>query len=320
MIIETPNTSTPYGEKIRTFLQQELEIVPQEKSNLLDIITDIIVGTTKYRSAPLPKPESLVAIRSVIRTSMNKNEPIPVLIPWGGRKAIANQSLDVAEVMSLKLLKVINEKIIKFYTPGLQINLAIEDTGAQWIYRKEPDTRYEIELYSSKLVDLIDIMELNFLKGIRESTLMDESEYFMLSDKFSKVIFNYIIMSNQFPEKIGQFDKELNDIGWTGEIPMRQREYYIGRYKTLKPGLSDEDYYRMMADYFGGALARYKLNGKAAPKGNNGELSSKDYIKILFVPPVPGAPEAITSTNVYYRPVTKNYTEYCMLLGEAKDI
>jgi hypothetical protein len=302
-IITTPGHE--YGELISRYFEEKFpSSFRPNKSSLLEILSEILVGTKDLRVGPLPKPESLVEIRKVIKEAVDRNVPIPVLIPWGGTKPTLGELVDVAEVSALWQLVNLDSIVRMYHQPGLTVNIRIEDTGAYWLYR-DLDEDWDsitgpIDNYSNSMVDLTRIVRGNsIIHPIKESSLMNTKDYFNRSRLSSEVIFKYLSMSQAFPKDAQYTDEyqELMSIGWTGDIPMEQREHYYSMYKKTNSDLSDMEYTRMLADYLGGSLSRHQLHGTAAPKSPFG------YIKFSFVPQIPGAPTSMFNNTLYYRTI-----------------
>lgn len=294
-----------YGEIISRYFQRTFPKVSKiSKDDLLEILTELVVGTKDYRYGPKPKIESLYTIRQTLAKSIELGAPIPVLVPWGGRKADPTLSVDIAEVSALKQLMRLDEAIKEFHPAGLHIHIRIEDLGASWIYRTE-EVEESIERYSSDMVTLTKILKgTTHIEPIRESLLMDRLEYFRVSERYSELIEQVIITQKAYKgldiNSIPEFVK-LKELGWKGEIDERQQEYYTSRYKKLYPGLKDASYDLMLSDYLGGSKARYDLKGRGEPDSSVGS-----YIQITFVQPIPGAPRELFSNTLYYRTIPES--------------
>lgn len=297
MKIQTVNPSG-YGALICSYFETHFpKITKPSSDNLLEILSALIIGTKENRYGPAPKPEYQVEIRKVISGAIAADEPIPFLIPWGGRKAHGYDSIDVAEVSALRQVINLDEAIKMFYPKGLRANIRVEDTGALWLYQGEDDKA--VERYTNDFKKLVHILKGDtILLPIAESSLMDKSRYFEKSSFNSDAIYNYIEESD-FTGKIGFGESffQLEKIGWKGEIPIEQRNHYRSLYKRITPELTDQNATRMLSDYLGGSLARYEMNGIAAPKSNYG------YVQLSFVSPIPGAPKTMFNTAVYWRTI-----------------
>ncbi len=295
------DAENPYSAQISRFFQTEFPTTAVvSKSDLFDILTDVILGTGNTRFGPKPNFESIVAIREVIREAITSNKPIPVLVPWGGRKTLANRSIDVAEVSALKQLSCLQAGVKKSYEPGLDIRIRVEDAGAHYLYQNEgvPGDQATIK-YSMDFQKLVRVLNLSFINPIRESLLMNRDEYFTVANTIVEPMYEYIVESTALGILTSSkpFQKLLA-LGWKGEIPTEQREYYWRRYIAQDPEITPVAMSMKLAQYFAGSLARYKLKGTAEDAEWKGQ-----YIKLMFVPPVPGAPISLVSKDISYRTV-----------------
>lgn len=310
MQIRTLNDD-PYSKIICNYFAVHFNkaIVPNAKE-LLDILTIIIVGDKNIRLGAAPDPEQLVVIRQTISKSIELNLPIPILIAWGGRKTDINKGVDVAEIAAIYQIMRLDDNIKKYYPQGIYVNIRIEDTGADWIYREESEDVFErIEAYSSQFTDIVkQLSKGKAIHPVRESWLMKRDAYFDVSSKYSVLIADVIKWKMLLNEDIS-FEKmaslgsmaQLISLGWKGELPMKQISHYIERYKVLYPGKSMDKYIIMAADYLGGAKARYDLNGRGNPDTEVGS-----FISISFIPPIPGSPVSMFNNVLYYRTVPMN--------------
>lgn len=291
-----------YADPICQYIQSSFpKIATISESSLLDILTKVIVGTKNVRYGPIPKPEGLVAIRNVIRESIENDSPITLLVPWGGRKMDKHLSLDVAEVSALKQLINLDTFVKRFFKPGIHAYVRIEDINAEWLYKETEG----IEQYSQGMEDLIHILRGDALiTPVRESAMMDRDDYVKVASRYSQLLFDVIIAQERMPSlELSDIPayKELVENGWKGTIPKEQRAYYLDRYKRLYPNVDEEERTRMLAEYFGGSKARYDLNGRGIPQGKDGS-----FVQLNFAHPVPGAPASIFNNTVYYRTVPES--------------
>jgi len=299
----TSPVDDPYSSLIDEFLWREFPVAAAPpKQSLLEIITGILLGTNQNRYGPIPKPEALVTIRAVIRQSLELGKAIPVLVPWGGRKAKTGAILDVAEVMALKQLACLYRQVREVFTPSIQFNLRVEDINAEYLYQEDGPVGAEmVEEYSQGLSALVRILNLHFVNPVREKHLTTYEAYFALADQIQDAMYEYLVDSDQpgYDRNKSKSWAKLQDLGWSGEIPTEQREYYRRRYRAWEPGITEFAANVKLARYFAGALARYKLRASGADK------SWTDYIQISFTPPVPGAPESFTNRMLYYRTIVE---------------
>jgi hypothetical protein len=310
----------PYGDLLERYFQERFpKVASIKKSNLLEILTDIFVGSKNIRYGPSPKPERLVAIRRVISEAIHNNVPIPILVPWGGTKPVLGELLDVADISGLFQLVHLDQQVRRFYSWGTTMNVRIEDAGAMWLYHDQENNwdvlaKY-IENYSNSFVDAIKIVRGDsVIHPMKEGNLLEIGEAMKMSNEFSEIIFNYLVYSNSFPKdsKSSPAYKSLLEIGWKGEIPFDQRDYYISLYKRLDPNQKEDHYYKMLSDYLAWSLARYKLHATAEPETDFG------YLKLSFTPPIPGVPNGLFDTTLYYRTVSADETRNHIAPWRAK--
>lgn len=297
----SPQTEDPYAKQIVRFFQTEFPAnAVTSKQDLLEILTSVFIGTNNTRYGPSPNPESQVAIREVLRYNIAFGTPIPVLVPWGGRKTRYDRSIDVAEVAALKQLSCLQAMVTKYYPPGLEINIRLEDTGANYLYRSDGEVgRAATEQYSSDFQKLVRVLNLHFIHPIRESSLMNEEKYTTLANEIVEPMYSYLVESDAVGMREDSiYFSRLKAFGWKGEIPVEQRDYYRRRYIAHDPDIKPAAATQKLAEYFAGSLARYTLEGTCVSPSWGGR-----YIQISFVSPVPGAPTSLVSRNLYYRTV-----------------
>lgn len=290
----------PYASSIENFFIQEFpQIAPANTEATLEVLTAAFTANSQIRYGPLPNPESLVAIRSVIRNAMEAGKPIPVLVPYGSRKARLGEKLDVAELASLKMLACLEDRVLERYPPGIQANIRIEDASGHYLFARDGEqSRKDTLLYCDTLVKLVHILSYGFIHPKLESRMFDELEFARAADEIVPLLMEYITDTDDFgmqnATSLNSFEK-LQALGWKGIIPPAQRDYYRERYKVSYPGLSQREATVMMARYFAAANMRYRFNAV----GNDPDW--KEWIQVTFVPPVPGAPMSMVARNIYYR-------------------
>lgn len=292
-----------YGEIISRYFQGSFpKAVKVSKEDLLEILTELLVGTKETRYGPKPKIENLFTIRKTIKIAIDQGAAIPILVPWGGRKMDPKLSLDVAEVSGLRQLIHLDTAIKQFYKSGLHIHLRIEDLNAKWLYKSDAG----VDNYSDGMMRLIDLIKADtHIEGIKESSMMKEEDYLKVSEGYGYLLEDVITALEVMPSldvnTIPAY-KELVEKGWVGTLPENQRSYYLNRYLQLYPLASLKHRINMLADYFAGSKARYDLNGRGEPDSSVGS-----FIQINFSHPVPGAPESIFGNTLYYRTIPESH-------------
>lgn len=292
----TINGDCSYKEEIIRYFSKEIPtVVPPNREDLLEILSELLIGTKEQRYGSIPKPEHLVVVRDVIRQSIENSKPIPILIPYGGIKGDMSSNVDVAEFANINRLAALDAVVKKYYSIGLIANIRVEDTGAMYLYAGAVSNKTVSE-YADKLVKLVRMVTPNSrIIAIPESSMMDLKTYTHESDRWAEAIFNYLHETHNKPELLGKspsFDL-MERGGWKGVIPFEQREHYISRYKALYPGQQESAYWMMLAQYLGGSKVRYEMKGTLAPADR--------FIQISFVQPIPGTPANMFNNTLYHR-------------------
>lgn len=285
-----------YQSDIARYFSKELPILQPTKSNLLEILSEIIIGSKEVRYGNIPAPEHLVNVRGVIRNAIENDAPIPFLVPFGGIKADKTGDIDVAEFAAIKRLNSLGECVKKYYSQGVVMNVRIEDINALYLYGES--SSFAVENYSYNLTQLIRMLRTVSLMPVAESTILNKADYFIIADANRSPIFHYLVESDLNPSLIGKGDsyQRLVDIGWKGEIPKEQRDFYVNRYEKLYPGKQRHEYLEMMAKYLAGSKARHQMKATAEPK-----IDGVGFIQLNYTQPVPGAPLTMFNNAIYYR-------------------
>ncbi len=287
-------------------------IVNYSSNELVDIISNILIGTKEYRYGPLPSPEHQVVIRDIIKTSIKDNSPIPVLVPWGSIKANFSPALDMAEVQSILRLSQVFESIQKYYSPSLDIRLRLEDTSGISLFQLEKDKGLITEnsnIYVDNMVKLIQILDAN-ITPVKESDMPLAYKFEYRVKEYSPVIEEYLTKTDGLLDsslELSPYKNLLTYIGFRGIILKAQREYYYESYKKLYPDWGKETLIKRLSLYLAGSLSRFQL-------GMTGKLDEDDKsIQFAFVPPVPGIPEGYNYSYVYNRtlPLSESRTHIC---------
>lgn len=297
--ISVPDLGDPYRDVIVNYLSREFPANLDNKGCVMESVTAAMLASSKVRFGPTPSPESLVAIRKVISTSINDDQPIPVLCPWGSKKP-SNTGIDIAELGGLKTLACLQKRVTAHYTPGIQINLRIEDIGGYYLFADEgDDARKSSEHYVADFAKLIRILGLDFINIKFESEMMDEVSYTNVAEQIRPVLTQYMTETDAYGmASISELEswKQLELLGWKGVIPMEQRDYYRERYAKLYPGIGIREQTNKLATYLAGSLARYKMKATGIE-----EQWGANFIQLNFAPPAPGTPAAIGDRRIYYR-------------------
>lgn len=295
----TINDENNYGDLIRGFLMGQFPTaIIADKSTKLELVTRALVGNGMTRFGPTPDPESLVVLRDVIRDALEHDKPIPILTPWGSKKQ-DNGPVDIAEVGALKQLACLQHRVQQYHAPGVQLRLRIEDASGYYLYADTAGSRAAIDQYTKDLCALVAILHLDFIQPVPEGMLFNEHAYATETSRVAVVMEEYLSATEH------TFNGAREDAaratlrtmtGIKGEITYDQREYYYRLYRSLSPGINQDEATRKLAQYLSGALVRTKMNGRGEDPAWKGK-----HIQVTFAPPVPGSPVEMVRHFLYYR-------------------
>jgi hypothetical protein len=301
----------PYSKVINHFvLTQFPQKLCVNNPDLIDLLTDEVLGTKQTRYGPKPSPESIVAIRDIIRHYVSQRLPIPFMVPWGSEKPNGS-GIDVAELSALKTIHALQNRISSHYQAGAVFNIRLEDASAPHLFDDKDEARKNAKLYTDAFVKLVYVLGIDgFVKAIPESTLTTEETFNAEADS--------IVPYMEQALKALQFGNEaegkalLQSLGWSGSITQEMRDYYYGQYAKLYPHHSIEGHIKILARYFAGSLARYRLK----IRGDAPEWQGK-FLDLSFPAPIPGTAQ-LFNRRIYYRTVPSEFTSNHMPAWRAK--
>lgn len=302
--------SDPYTSRIRGFLSKSFpNKIATNHDTLLELITDAIVATKQTRFGPIPQPESLVAMREVIRRLIEAEQPIRFVSPWGSEKPNGS-GIDFAELSALKVFSCLQDRIQAHYAPGVQIRLRVEDASAPHLfYERQDEARKEAALYTNGLIKLVQILETPFITIAADSMFVTEEQINKEADMMLP-LFETHLTHRQKQEALTR----LNEAGWLGgPVPDTMFEFYIASYEKLYPGMLLSDKVHRMARYFAGSLARKRLGLTGAlPEWQN------DYLEVYFGTTPPGGRLPQHSRRIHYRTIPGEITSKHIAPWRAK--
>lgn len=250
-----------YSNVIKTMLAVDFPSAKLDKCSIFEALSSQIIGTKQHRNGPIPSPEVLVSIRSVIRAAVQEQRPIPILVPFGASKQ-GNYSVDIAELMALKQLECLRKRVEEIFPPGLDITLRVEDATDRLLFPNQPA---KIISYTHRLLTLIRIIAPSI-------TVLQESLRVDFSNIDSYVHILYGVMAGKMREN------NLTKIGWEQGLKQEQISYYTNAYEKLYPHLSQDERYALIATYFAASLMRRQ----------QGATGDKESIVLDFNNHVPG--------------------------------
>lgn len=307
--IQPSDTSDVYAPVITSFLARTFPANLDAPANVLDALTEAFVSSSQVRNGPAPKPEGLVGIRERLTYWMARGEPIAVLSPWGSKKTVHGHSIDVAEVMALRQLEALKDRVTRVYAPGVAIALGIEDLGGFYLWADEgAETRHESQRYVQDFSALVRILGLNsFIDPVAESTLIDAATFDAAADARYPVLLDYLLTRSP-----AAYDA-LHQLGWRGDVPLEMVEFYLRSYEKLYPSYSGHERMAKLARYLAQSAARYAVGVKVRHAEWIGH-----YVQVNFPTPVPGLPSFLGDSRLYYRTLPLRFAKTTMPAWRAK--
>lgn len=267
-----------YEDLIRQHIYAELPTPDVSEDIRFEAISAEVFGTKQRRFGPMPKPETQVGIREVIRDSGNT---IRFFTPWGCSKQFDDSPLDILEFSALKQLKNLQEGLKRF-GKGSEFHFRLENSTDRYLLSEDASRLAQVVTYAATFKRVAETM----LDNAHVYTEDRYSEFKYLADKHLPMFVEVL----QDKRSVA----DLEAIGWKGKIPQVQRDYYYRMYERL--GIAEPVV--NLARYFAAALARVQLGMTSEPP--------KPFISVAFTHPIPGDP--LPRSRVHYRTIPENFT------------
>lgn len=303
----------PYEQQIRQFITA---VFPQaftcNATDLVDLLSTLILGTKQTRFGPNPSPEVTVAIRDVIRKAMAEQKPVPFMVPWGSEKPDGGGIVDIAELMALKQLAELQRKAVELYRPGLDFVIRVEDASAPYLFYETPDAAREAAaVYTTSFDLLVKVLGIDFVTLAPESLFVSEEDFNAQADEFLPVVEQALRLYDEQQPK--QAETTLATIGWSGGgIAFETRQFYYGQYEKAYPNKDRNARRHILARYFASAVARRVLK----IRGDRPEWEG-EFLDLSFVPATPGT-ENYFGRRVHYRTLPRAMSSVHMPPWRAK--
>lgn len=279
-----------YESLIESFVYSEFPSMLVSPAARFEAVAAEVFGTKQRRFGPMPTPEDQVAVRSVIRMALDKNEALTFFLPWGSSKQDGSP-LDILELMAMKQLVCLSNGLASM---GVKSHFVfrVEDLTDRYLFG---DSRLgEITKYAedfSRMVKAV-LPSASIAPQVLLESMATERDF----KAFSRHAESYV--GKFYAYLTGKANlAPLQAIGWCGRIPQEQREYYLNQYAKFN-NLVGKDHVWEMAKYFAATLARVNLRATMAPDWA--------HIHIAFTHPVPGNP--ISKPRLYYRTLPARFT------------
>ena len=306
-IAKLTSPDNPYEQYFRNYLIQEFpKGLGVSSEDLLEVLTNIILGTKEIRYGVLPIPEHLVYLRKIIKESIDCKKPLLFLVPFGSIKSSFDKYLDVAEIMAVKRIINLVRAIQEVYVYGVEVSIRVEDISALSLFQMElekTELKEKVWFYAENFEKLVGILSIksDHIYVTRESNMPNKDLFDIYANSYKIYFYEYlqetknIVLTEENLSKIKSY-QTLKEHRWAGVISHDQRNHYIDAYKKLYTDWSEEKMLERLALYFAGSLARKELN----MKGNLNTWTTK-YIQLAFVPPIKGIPIGYNYNVIYYR-------------------
>lgn len=166
----------------------------------IDEIVSIFVGGKGERMAKAPVHKDIRAtLHSIISVSSQTQTPIPVLIPSSACKLpMHGYELDLAEVMMLRYLANLQQRVTRIYPLGLDIVVRLEDLTLLAIFPQLPDIASKVSAYTTQLKALVNRFNMqHFLRIRAESELVDPSLFAKHASDAAPIVHRYLNICEQ---------------------------------------------------------------------------------------------------------------------------
>lgn len=290
--------------------------IDNRDNNLANIIAQLCIGSKRVRAGNYPSQFCFNSILNLIEKKISANEPIPLIVPMGPHKTVINENIDLAEIYALKTLSSLNLKICKYYPKGLIFYLREEDITGWFLTGTNKEVRQNIEQYLNGFERLTRVLGYEkFIIPFRESDLIEYKDIVASIDIYSNPIRSYLndtkeVLDNNYQNYTSY--KALKELGWKGNIPIEQRNFYRERYKRHYPEKSMQEIEEMIVNYLAISFAKSQLSALAPKEINN------EFIQLTFAPQIPGIPQDIVSRRLYYRTLPTNISRMHLPFWRAK--
>jgi hypothetical protein len=194
----------------------------------------------------------------------------------------------------------LHRKVQNVHAPGMLVNLGIEDLGGEYLWKDEGDAVFQASRrYVSDLVRLVSILGLrSVIDAVPESELTTPNIFNQAADDIYDPLLTALISPGDTNAM-----QILRDQGWKGYLPAPMVAFYMERYVTLYPHLTEMGRLRKLARYLAQSFARYRVGAKVKYKQWDNQ-----YIHIDFAVPIPGMPAALAGRRIFLRTLPTRYS------------
>lgn len=298
--------------RARRFVGSKFDATAPIAGDLLGAVIMALVGTKQVRQGATP---DTCEIRRVVSACMQKDVPIPIVVPWGCKKVDNSTGVDLAEIAALKQMEALQRRVQQLHAPGICVRIRCEDIGAFYLFDDQGEEgACAIRDYALTFPHLPHLLGLDdFITVFMDSDHFPLAWYTRECERVAEVFYSYLLATEgmEEPETHPTY-RALEGIGWKGSIPPEMREHFYASYARLYDDDRATSIYRL-ARYFAQTPVRKRMNAA----GNLPEWGN-DWLQLNFAPPVPGVPMMVTNRILYYRTFPTCITRTHILPWRAK--
>lgn len=281
-----------------------LKLEPRQikSKDMVSCLTEIIFGSRKTRLNNSPTPVQVEYMREAISKFTQLGQPIEGLTMWGSVKGYAqihdHLSPDLLDIMALRRFCTIQHEVSSIYSPGIEYNVVLEDVTENLLSSPTQHLKDSITIYKEGLQQFLDFFNLTSVHLTTESEILkkEETDFSCTAKTNADVLYKFweilnahqYQMNEEWPET-----KAIRNIGWRGDLPKVQWDYYFARSRSEFPDIPIEQRAASICLYFGISLARRQFN---ILKGKN-----NPPLKLSLSTLPPGVPEASYLGRVEYK-------------------
>lgn len=224
------SAANSYTDLIKQFLFEEVPgSMKPTKGMIFEAVSSEILGTKQRRFGPMPSPEVQVMVRNAIVNC--EDVPIQFFMPWGASKQDDGAPIDILEFFALKQLLCLKEALAKHNVQS-NFTFRLEDLTDRYLLDPFSDNprsprSNQISNYVNNFQSLQRTMLKQPLTHARtESTdVLSYNNFRDRAESFFPTFANYLRGALKV--------SALQRIGWQGDIPQEQRDYYYEAYRKL---------------------------------------------------------------------------------------
>lgn len=305
------NPDFNYQDIVKIF-NSELELsVSTTPDSLPETILEILMGTRQIREGSKPSIEYQYRVIQQIKTAIEQQIPISVVIPSGPKKPGLNGDfIDLAEYWFARILKQLILHVEGVYTPGIKFHILLEDASMAIF---EPEVPHVIAYnYYTLWIDLVRVLEMeDKIIPVLESSIVSAKDLKNTSTEIFEAILTYITAMEKMDRSVAvEALQEMKDIGWNGGLSLTTLDYYYKSFSGNYPHDPKSMIQERIALYLATSYARYKLKAR--------KVTDND-IPIAVAKRVPGVDFALYD-RIFYRTVPLSKTKTHIPFWRARGV